>query len=423
MKQKFTSHNLWEVLAIFSFLLIFKLDVRAQIERQISLTGFTRDVIADNVSGIPVSAVTTGGGAYTGGVDFHGNYYFANGYTDNGTGIPYPNGLPDDGQIVSSDGHNFQLANYAANNDLLLQITPNPSGTLFFSGSDQSYTYNSLYILASAANVPGSTQTVNYQINFVDYTSASGTINVNDWNCSSCTPYGIIRLDRVHYSDNLPDGGDDYGMLEYPITLSSGNQLKQITSIIFSIPGGGGSVNIFAITGVVQSALPVTLENFTVTANNGKALLQWKTSQELNNSKYIIRRASGITPSIYSNIGEVEATSSATGSSYSFIDNPGVSGTYFYQLLQEDIDGNIQNLGTRSITFDSNVTWAVQNIGSQWRLICAQPFMYRLLDLQGRVITAATGSGSATIIKPDAYGIYELQVQTNGVFSTQKLLK
>jgi hypothetical protein len=151
--------------------------------------------------------------------------------------------------------------------------------------------------------------------------------------------------------------------------------------------------------------------------------LQWKTSQELNNSKYIIRRASGITPSIYSNIGEVEATSSATGSSYSFIDNPGVSGTYFYQLLQEDIDGNIQNLGTRSITFDSNVTWVVQNIGSQWRLICAQPFMYRLLDLQGRVITAATGSGSATIIKPDAYGIYELQVQTNGVFSTQKLLK
>ena len=169
--------------------------------------------------------------------------------------------------------------------------------------------------------------------------------------------------------------------------------------------------------------MPVTLENFTVTPDNGKVLLQWKTSQELNNSKYIIRRASGISTYIYSNIGEVEATSSATGSSYSFIDNPGVFGTYLYQLLQEDIDGNVQNLGTRSITFNSNVTWVVQNIGSQWRLICAQPFMYRLLDLQGRVITAATGSGSATIIKPDAYGIYELQVQTNRILSTQKLLK
>ena len=76
----------------------------------------------------------------------------------------------------------------------------------------------------------------------MDYTAASGIINVNDWNCGSCTPYGIIRLDRVHYSDNLPDGGDDYGILEYPITLSPGNQLKQITSITFSIPGGGGTV-------------------------------------------------------------------------------------------------------------------------------------------------------------------------------------
>ena len=128
MKQKFTSHNFWKFLTIFSFLLIFKLDVRAQIERKISLTGFTRDVIADNVSGIAVSAVTTGGGAFTGGTDFHGNYFFANGYTDNGTGIPYPYGLPDDGQIASSDGHNFQLADYAALNDLQLQITRNPSG-------------------------------------------------------------------------------------------------------------------------------------------------------------------------------------------------------------------------------------------------------------------------------------------------------
>jgi hypothetical protein len=215
-------------ITIFPILCLTIIQGKAQIERKISLTGFSADVIADNVSGTPVSAVTTGGGSFTGGIDYHGNFFFANGYTDNGTGIPYPNGLPDNGQIASSDGHNFQLANYSANNDLQLQITGNPSGTLFFSTADQAYTYDSLYILATAGNVPGSTQTVNYQVNFIDFTSVSGSINVNDWICSSCTPYGIIGLDRVHYTDNLPDGGTNYGILEYAISLSSGNQFQVV---------------------------------------------------------------------------------------------------------------------------------------------------------------------------------------------------
>jgi hypothetical protein len=181
-------------------------------------------------------------------------------------------------------------------------------------------------------------------------------------------------------------------------------------------------VNIFAITGYVQSALPVSLEYFKVTLQNNRAELEWKTSQELNNSKFIIRRSSNSNPSIFSDIAEVKATSTATGSTYRLVDNPGISGVYFYQLLQEDIDGNIQNLGTRSITFSSNIAWVVQNQGSQWRLVCPQPFVYRLMDLQGRVITAASGSGSAIITKPISYGVYELQVQTNGIFSSQKLL-
>ena len=224
-------------------------------------------------------------------------------------------------------------------------------------------------------------------------------------------------------TSQLADQNPYFNIYENKITLTGGNQSKVIDSISFSVPSNQGIANIFGITGYHTTPLPVILENFTVKSENENALLQWKTSQELNNSKYIIRRASNTNPSIFTNIGDVKATSSASGSSYSFIDNPGVSGTYFYQLLQEDIDGNIQNLGTRSLTFNTNITWVVQNLGSQWRLICAQPFMYRLLDLQDRVIIAATGSGSATITKPDAYGIYELQVQTNGVFSTQKLLK
>ena len=410
MKNNFT-WLAWRFHIIILLIFLFTCLVgQAQTEVKITLSGFTQDVIADPVLNTNPNSVTTAS------VDNPPGFaFFAQGYSSGS--VAFANGLPVSGQFTSTAGHNFQLPNYTSNNDLRLKSSH--SGTLIFNASDQ-IAFDSLFILGTAGS--GNT-IVNYTVQFSDLSSFTGSFVLPDWFCNSCSEYAINGLDRVNLNDLSDDLNPNFDIYENKITLSGGNQSKAIDSISFSVPGNQGVANIFGITGYHTTPLPVILENFTVTQDNGKALLQWKTSQELNNSKYIIRRASGITPSIYSNIGEVEATSSATGSSYSFIDNPGVSGTYFYQLLQEDIDGNIQNLGTRSITFDSNVTWVVQNIGSQWRLICAQPFMYRLLDLQGRVITAATGSGSATIIKPDAYGIYELQVQTNGVFSTQKLLK
>src|ERR1019366_30638 len=152
-------------------------------------------------------------------------------------------------------------------------------------------------------------------------------------------------------------------------------------------------------------------------------LLQWKTSAELNSRKFIIRRASAISPSIFVKVGEVDATSSVGGSVYNFADDPGASGTFFYQLLATDIDGRTQNFGTRSITFNSNTAWAVQDLGSQWKLFCPQPFFFRILDMEGRIIVAATGQGSALIPKPAATGIYELQVETGGIISNKKLIR
>jgi hypothetical protein len=410
MKNNFTRLTLRFNITILIISLFTCLASQAQTEVKITLSGFTQDVIADPVLNTNPNSVTT----YS--IDDPPGYvFFAQGYS---SGSPaFANGLPANGQITSSAGHNFQLGPINGNNDL--RLNKNETGTLIFNISDQN-AYDSLFILGTAGN--GNT-IVNYTVHFSDLSLFTGSFIFPDWFCNSCTQFAINGLDRVKLSTQLANENPYFNIYENKITLSGGNQSKAIDSISFNVPNNQGIANIFGITGYHTTPLPVILENFTVTPDNGKALLQWKTSQELNNSKYIIRRASGINPAVFSNIGEVEATSSDTGSSYSFVDNPGVSGTYFYQLLQEDIDGNIQNLGTRSITFNNNATWVVQNIGSQWRLICAQPFMYRLLDLQGRVIIAATGSGSATINKPDAYGIYELQVQTNGVFSTRKLLK
>lgn len=384
----------------------------AQTGIPISLTGFNADVIADAVTNTAIATVTNNSidpGA-------PGHVFFAQGYSINAT--PYPNGLPDNGQMTSTAGHLFQLAAYTGNNDL--RLAPTQSGTLTFSAGNQTrYTY--LYVIGNAGG--GLTQ-VNYTIHFFDGSTSSGSWNIPDWYCTSCTQYAINGLDRASLADGSNDGSPGFVIYEQAITLSGAQTNKQITSIDFAVPSNQvGIANIFGVTGITTLSLPVILENYTVTQDKGNALIQWKTAQELNSSAYLIQRANSVDPNNFVQVGTVEATSSQLGSSYSFVDNPGVAGTFFYRLVEQDIDGRTQVLGIKSITLNSNSTWAVQDLGNQWKLVCPQPFKYRLIDMQGRVLGGATGSGNVLITKPEAAGIYELQVQTNGYFSAQKLIK
>src|SRR5450432_2912016 len=83
-------------------------------QREITLSGFNADVIADSglnqtdptlITSLPLDP-------------FPGDVLFQQGYSNNAT--PYANGLPGNRQISSPSGHHFQLASYNSNNDLRL---------------------------------------------------------------------------------------------------------------------------------------------------------------------------------------------------------------------------------------------------------------------------------------------------------------
>ena len=388
--------------------------VKAQ-ETKITLSGYTEDVIVDTVLNTLPTVVTTNNIDNPSG---SGNTFYAQGYSNNS--VPYTNGgLPANGQFTDSLGHNFQLAPYIANNDLRLVALQ--SGTLTFAVSD-TLSYDTLLVLGTAGN---GFLNVNYTINYTDLSTSTGTFIILDW-LNNLPTNAIQNLNRVERTTGLLDSLNlnQFVIREYPIVLSGGNQTKHISSITFSVPSGAtGVANIFGITGITTTTLPVTLEYYTARVENGKALLLWKTSQELNNKQFIIERSTSTNPSSFVTVGNVNASPSANGSIYQFTNDPGISGTYLYRLSQEDFDGNIKILGIKSITFNGKNKWVVQDLGYQWKLICEQPFTYRVLDFQGRIITSAKGSGSATITKPAANGIYQIQVQTGGGFSSQSLLK
>jgi hypothetical protein len=92
--------------------------------------------------------------------------------------------------------------------------------------------------------------------------------------------------------------------------------------------------------------LPVELVSFTGTAGDERATLKWTTGSETDNDHfYLVRSTDGRN---YSRIsGDIAASNSPTGSSYTYVDRNLVNGTeYSYKLIDVDINGteNMNNI-------------------------------------------------------------------------------
>lgn len=172
-----------------------------------------------------------------------------------------------------------------------------------------------------------------------------------------------------------------------------------------------------------SATLPVTLLWYNARPDNGKALLQWQTTMELNNKQFIVERADNNTPNTFTRIAAIAATNQSSGSVYEHKDAPGKAGIYLYKLIQEDQDGSRKSLGIRSVDLSGKRNWAIQDFGNTWQLTNNGKFLYRLLDASGRLIQQSQATNNIHINKPTAHGIYLLQFETNGETFTQKLVK
>lgn len=103
---------------------------------------------------------------------------------------------------------------------------------------------------------------------------------------------------------------------------------------------------------ITASALPVTFLQFEATKMNRAALLQWKVSDEINTSKYVVERsADGL--SFYP-IAEVAAVNSSSSvQTYSFTDDATLPGTNYYRIAEKDLDGKSVLSTIKSLRFTS----------------------------------------------------------------------
>ncbi len=99
-----------------------------------------------------------------------------------------------------------------------------------------------------------------------------------------------------------------------------------------------GDVDYYGQISLSESAVPVELTFFTANVSGSNVKLNWKTATEINNYGFEIQRSTE--NSEWQKIGFIEgAGNSNSPKEYSFTDNIGKSGNYFYRLKQIDING------------------------------------------------------------------------------------
>jgi hypothetical protein len=119
-----------------------------------------------------------------------------------------------------------------------------------------------------------------------------------------------------------------------------------------TIPGGQ-VISAIAIGSTNNVILPVSFSAFTVKADGCKALLEWQTGMEQNNSHFVVERSTN--GNDFTAIGRVGAVGNSNSlNTYRFTDEAPSSGVNYYRITQVDFDGKHSSTDIKAIRIQCN---------------------------------------------------------------------
>ena len=252
--------------------------------------------------------------------------------------------------------------------------------------------------------------------------------------CATCSkpgdPYelgvtkysGPAAQENGTLSDNLPGGVYQYILpanteiipydngyyAEFPV-----NSFSE-----FWLNNGGSSGN---------NPLPLSLLSFEVVKQNNKALLQWRTDNELNTATYIIERSKD--GNSYASIGTVSATNTGGTHNYDFTDAQPLAGLNFYRLKMIDKDASFKYSPTRFVNFaltTDDITVYPNPVVDGKITIAASGNCYSetFYDAEGKLVKQFLFRGRNIKIDLNGIpkGIYQLKIVTDNTVQTKKII-
>ncbi|EMR04533.1 T9SS type A sorting domain-containing protein [Cesiribacter andamanensis] len=158
---------------------------------------------------------------------------------------------------------------------------------------------------------------------------------------------------------------------------------------------------------------PVDLTHYTVRSTGSSVEVRWEAAKEWNFSHYVVEwstEGSTFTPA-----GTISAKGTDYGKQvYSFRHSPGLAGTVYYRLLTVDIDGTVEDKGTRVVRIGAEVFNAHAKNG-RVHITYNGPAESQLVlfDTSGRVIKNAGLSTEGFETAGIAPGMYLLQISNS----------
>lgn len=256
----------------------------------------------------------------------------------------------------------------------------------------------------------------------------SNSTNLNNWGALPANTHNELVSNRnyIEHSNRLSSG-----IINIPWTAPA----KGSGSVTFwtagNIVNGTGStsgdqpVNTNLVIQEDQ-LVPVTINYFKGSINNGNALLEWATAQEINNKEFIIEKS--VDSRLFSQVATIPASKSGiySWSDYAFVDDA------FYRLTQVDVDGekNVYSIvEVKNLKAAYTITLQV-HAGNNFIMFNnskpQQAIVIKVYDMSGKTIhtqkTTATEGSNRYELPVKVNGVYIISIQTqDGIRTTSKV--
>ncbi|MEO6685642.1 MAG: T9SS type A sorting domain-containing protein, partial [Dyadobacter sp.] len=202
------------------------------------------------------------------------------------------------------------------------------------------------------------------------------------------------------------------------------------TSTQYTVTGTTGSCSMAVNATVSTAPLPVSLVSFSAKKqSNGYVLLDWVTTNEINNAYFILERSKDLKN--VEAIAQVNPDESSTATHlYNYTDEQPYQGTSYYRLKQVDLDGRTTAYRWVSIVIDqSYAVFPNPVVNKQFKLNLDEPnnAIIEFFSVDGRVIPLQTISRGVGMMelkmhKNSAPGAYILKVEERGVIRNYRIV-
>ncbi|MFT4060845.1 MAG: right-handed parallel beta-helix repeat-containing protein [Edaphocola sp.] len=258
--------------------------------------------------------------------------------------------------------------------------------TIANNGSTGFYNSSSTPVLQNSIVWDAVTGSYTATYSLIKGTNPSGTGNINATSLAATAVF-------------TDTANGDYTLKSSSPAINTGSNALNTTTtdLAGNTRGIGGTIDMGAYE--YQSALPVTLVNFTATKKGDAALLQWATAMETNNLGFDVERSAD--GKVFSKIGFVAgAGTTSIPQQYLYTDQLPLSGVNYYRLKQIDVDGGYAYSTVQTVSFPTarGVKVYPNPVAKELNITLAgAKGLLTITGASGKTVKTVTATGAGTL--------------------------